>query len=192
MPMNRYEEGRYFGTIPPHKRGSLIKYYIEGRAGQDLVVRVPAEAESPFEFYFKGKPDRNILIAHILVIFASLFFFILAGYFAYRSLRQRKAALHVPRLGLLGMVLFFIASIPLGMIVAYQTYGKVWTGFPVGSDFTDNKSLFILVYWAAATFFYRGSALRKDPASDLLTSRALPHVYLAGVVITVVLFLIPH
>ena len=28
VPMQRFEEGRYFGTIPAHKRGSLIKYYI--------------------------------------------------------------------------------------------------------------------------------------------------------------------
>ena len=192
VPMNRFEEGRYFGKIPPHERGSLITYYIEGRAGQDLVVQVPHEAVEKFEFYFKGTPNRYVLIAHVVVIFAALFFFILAGYFAYRGLKQRKAGLHVPRLALAGTVLFFIASIPLGMIVGYQTYGKPWTGFPVGNDLTDNKSLFILLYYVAATFFYRGSALRKDPSSDLLPARALPYVYMTGFLLTVVLFLIPH
>ena len=192
VPMQRFEEGRYFGKIPAHKRGSLIRYYVEGRAGEDLVVQVPAEDSPRFEFYFKGTANRYLLISHIVVIFAALFFFILAGYFAYRALKERRAGLHVPRLGIVGTVLFFISSIPLGMIVAYQTYGKVWTGFPVGNDLTDNKSLVIMLYYIAATFFYRGSALRKDPSSDLLPGRALPYVYIAGVVITVVLFLLPH
>jgi hypothetical protein len=62
----------------------------------------------------------------------------------------------------------------------------------VGNDLTDNKSLVILLYWAAAAFFYRGSALRKDPSSDVLPARALPYVYMAGVVVTIALFLIPH
>jgi hypothetical protein len=192
VPMQAFEEGRYFGKIPPHARGSLIKYYIEARAGKDLVVRVPAEGRPPFEFYFKGKPNRYVLIANIAFIFAGLFFFILTGYFAYRGLGDRKAGLHAPRLGLIATVLFFIASIPLGMVVAYHTYGKPWMGFPVGNDLTDTKSLVILLYWIGATFFYRGSALRKDPSSDLLPVRALPYVYLAGVVITVVLYLLPH
>lgn len=192
VPMKPFEEGRYFGTIPAHGRGSLIKYYVEGRAGEDLVVQVPAEERPRFEFYFKGTPNRYVLIAHVVVIFAALFFFILAGYFAYRGLTERKALLHAPRLGLLGTAFFFIASVPLGMVVAYQTYGKPWTGFPVGNDLTDNKSLVILLYWVAATFFYRGSALRKDPSSDILPGRAIPYVYLAGVLITIALFLIPH
>jgi hypothetical protein len=192
VPMQRFEEGQYFGKIPAHERGSLIKYYVEGRAGDDLVVQVPAEDQPRFEFYFKGTPNRYVLIAHVVVIFAALFFFILAGYFAYRGLSDRRANLHVPRLGLAGTVLFFISSIPIGMVVAYQTFGKPWTGFPVGNDLTDNKSLVILLYWIAATFFYRGSALRKDPSTDLLPGRALPYVYLAGLVLAVVLFLLPH
>ncbi len=192
VPMQHLEDGIYFGRIPAHKRGSLITYYLEARAGDDLVVEVPAADRPRFEFYFKGRPDRRVLIAHVAVIFGALFFFLLAGYFAYKGLTDRRANMHAPRLGLAGSVLFFIASIPLGMIIAYQTYGKPWTGFPVGSDFTDNKSLVILLYWAAATFFYRGSALRKDPSSDLMPWRALPYVYLAGAIITVVLFLIPH
>jgi hypothetical protein len=192
VPMQAFEAGSYFGKIPAHERGSLIEYYIEGRAGADLTVQVPAEDRPRFEFYFKGVANRYLLIAHVVVIFAALFFFILAGYFAYRALRERRAGLHVPRLGLAGAVLFFISSIPLGMVVAYQTYGKVWTGFPVGNDLTDNKSLVILIYWAAATFLYRGSALRKDPSSDVMPGRALPYIYIAGLVITAVLFLIPH
>jgi len=192
VPMQRFEEGRYFGTIPAHKRGSLIKYYIEGRAGEDLVVHVPAEGKPRFEFYFKGTPNRYLLLSHIVIIFISLFFFILAGYFGYRGLSDRRANLHAPRLGLVGLVLFFISGIAIGMIVSYQTYGKPWTGFPLGNDLTDTKSLAIVLFWLAATFLYRGSALRKDPSTDMLPGRTIPYVYMAGLILTVILFILPH
>ncbi|MGD9402698.1 MAG: hypothetical protein PVF95_10570 [bacterium] len=192
VPMQRFEEGRYFGKIPAHERGSLIKYYLEGRAGEDLVVQVPAEGRPRFEFYFKGTPNRYLLIAHIVIISIALFFFVLAGYFGYRGLSDRRANLHAPRLGLVGAVLFFISGIAIGMIVSFQTYGRPWTGFPLGTDLTDTKSLAIVLYWIAATFLYRGSALRKDPSTDMLPGRTIPYVYIAGLVLTVVLFLLPH
>jgi hypothetical protein len=193
LRMRQLEPGRYFASIPSHKRGTLIEYYIEAQAGSDLVVRVPAQDESPgFSFHYKGIANRALLLSHVVLMFISLAILLLCGYLALRAIRNRRAVLHVPRLAFLGAVAFFISSFPLGMIVAYQTYNKPWTGFPVGSDMTDNKSLVIILYWAAATFFYRGSVFRKDPSTDLLSIRTLPYVYLTGVLITIALFLIPH
>jgi hypothetical protein len=191
--MKELEDGRYFGLIPSHRRGTLIEYYVEARAGTDLAVRVPAEENAPaFTFYYKGVPGRALLISHIVLMFVSLFLFLIAGYLSVRALKARKDSLVIPRLALLGAVLFFVSGFPLGMAVAYQTYGTPWSGFPLGTDITDNKSLAIVIYWAAATFFYRGSAWRRDPSSDLLPIRSVPYVYLAGVILTVALFLIPH
>ena len=191
--MKPLEEGSYFASIPSHKRGTLITYYIEARAGSDLAVRVPGEAAGKgFEFYYKGIPNRPLLIAHIILMVVSLALLLLAGYLAHRAIKAPRTAIHVPRLAFLGAVVFFISSFPLGMIVAYQTYGKPWTGFPVGTDITDNKSLAIVIYWAVATFFYRGSVFKKDPSTDVLPMRPLPYIYLVGVFLTVVLFLIPH
>ncbi len=193
VEMKLLEPGRYFTSIPSQERGTLVEYYIEARAGSDLVVRVPAQDRSPgFSFYYKGTANRGVLLSHVILMFVSLAILLLAGYLALRAIRNRKLVLHIPRLAFLGAVVFFVSSFPLGMIVAYQTYGKPWTGFPVGTDITDNKSLAIVLYWAAATFLYRGSVFKKDPTTDLLSMRTLPFVYLAGVILTIVLFLIPH
>jgi hypothetical protein len=193
VEMHRLESGRYFISIPSQKRGTLVEYYVEARAGGDLAVRVPGQDKSPgFSFYYKGTANRAILISHVILMFVSLAILLLAGYFAVRAVRDRRVVLHIPRLAFLGAVVFFISSFPLGMIVAYQTYGTPWTGFPVGTDITDNKSLAIVLYWAAATFLYRGSVFKKDPSTDLLSIRTLPFVYATGVLLTIVLFLIPH
>ena len=191
--MKQLEGGQYFGLIPSHPRGTLIEYFIEARAGDDLVVRVPREEQAAgFTFYFKGIPNKKLLLAHIILMFVSLFILLLAGYLAFMAIRNRKLVLHIPRLSFLGAAIFFVSSFPLGMIVAYQTYGKAWSGFPLGTDLTDNKSLGIVAYWAVATFLYRGSVFRKDPHRDLLSMRALPYVYLVGSLITLAVYLIPH
>ena len=193
MRMTELEGGKYFVQIPLDglKRGTLITYRIEAQGDADLTVQVPGE-DSHFSFYYKGIPNRTLLIAHIVLMFVSLAIILLAGYLAFRALKDRRIKIHVPRLAFLGGVVFFISSFPLGMLVGYQTYGKPWTGFPVGTDITDNKSLAIVLYWAAATFFYRGSVFRKDPTGDLLPMQPLPHIYMVGAALTVALFLIPH
>ncbi len=193
IQMTMLEPGVYFGAIPSMDRGTRVEYYIQARAGDILKVRVPGEDKAKgFTFYYKGTPNRPLLIAYIVLMFAALFIFIICGYLAVRAIRDRRIRLQIPRLGFLGAVVFFISSFPLGMIVAYQTYGTPWTGFPVGNDMTDNRSLAIVLYFAAATVFYRGSVFRRDPSRDLLKQvSTLPYVYLVGVILTVVLFLIP-
>ncbi|MFZ1946591.1 MAG: hypothetical protein WAW06_03535 [bacterium] len=191
--MRLLEPGRYFGAIPPHVRGDKLEYYIEARTASDIVVRVPAKQKAEgFVVSIEGRANRYLLGTHIAVIFVALFFFIFAGYLSYQALQHRRSLLYIPRVAFLGTAAFFIASIPLGMAVAYQTYGKIWTGFPVGGDLTDNKSLAILIYWAVCAVLYRGSLWRKDPSHDFLPMVTLPYVHLAGAAITVVLFLLPH
>lgn len=191
--MSPLEGGRFFGAIPPHARGEKLAYYIEARTASDMVTRVPAkEKREGFVVTVKGRPNIYLLIAHIVFVFVALFFFVFSGYLAYRALQHRRSLLYIPRIAFLGTAAFFLASIPLGMLVAYQTYGQLWTGFPVGGDLTDNKSLAILVYWAVCAVLFRGSLWRKDPSQDLLPMVTLPYVHLAGTVITVLLFLLPH
>jgi hypothetical protein len=193
VPMKSLDAGEYFASIPSQARGALIEYYVEARAGADLVVRVPGEETGPgFSFYYKGTPNRILLIFHVVLMFVAIAIFLIVGYMAIKAIRDRKITMRIPRLAFLGSVVFFISGFPLGMIVAYQTFGKPWTGFPLGSDLTDNKSLAIMLYWVAAAFLYRGSVFRRDPSTDVLSMRALPYVHIAGVILTVVMFLIPH
>jgi hypothetical protein len=194
IEMTRLEGGLYFGEIPPMARGTRVEYYIQARAGDVLAVRVPAEAEAAgFTFRYEGTPEKPILIAHVVLMFIALFIFLMCGYQAARAIGDRKTRLQTPRLGFIGAVVYFISAFPLGMIVAYQTYGRPWSGFPLGDSIADNRSLAIVLYFGAATFLYRGSVFRRDPSRDLLKQvSTLPYVYLVGVVLTVALFFIPH
>ncbi len=190
--MQPIDGGRFFTTVPSQPRGTVVEYYIEVRGDGDLVARIPQKEEGNLELTYKGIPSRTLLLAHVVLIFVCLALFLLVGFLAVKALGNRQIALHIPRLALLATVIFFISSFPLGMIVAYQTYGKAWTGFPLGSDFTDNKSLAIILYFVISTILYKGSAMRRDASADALPIRTIPYVYLVGVCMIIVLFAIPH
>jgi len=191
--MSALDKSRYFGAIPPQSRGETLQYYIEARTASDMVVRVPArERAEGFTVKVKGRPNTYILATHVIIIFIALFFYMFAGYLSVRALQHRRSLLYIPRVAFLGTATFFVASIPLGMVVAYQTFGVPWTGFPVGDDLTDNKSLVILIYWIVCAVLYRGSLWRKDPSHDFLPMITLPYVHLAGSILTAVLFALPH
>ena len=187
------ESGDYFGAIPSQKRGTDVEYYLEARAGRDLAVRVPKDVEKPgFTFTYKGTANQAVFVAHIVLVFVALLLFLLCGFLAFRALTHRRVVVDIPRLGFLGTVIFFVSAFPLGMIVTFQRYGTPWMGFPVGNNLTSNKSLVILLYWVAASLLYRGSIFKRDPARDLLGRKPLPYIYLFGVLLVVVLYLIPH
>jgi hypothetical protein len=186
------ESGDYFAAIPSQKRGTQVEYYLEARAGRDLVVRVPKDIERPgFTFVYKGTPNQAILVTHLVLRFMALLLFLLCGFLAFRALTHRRVVVDIPRLGFLGTVIYFISSFPLGMIVDFQRYGKPWTGFPVSNGLGDNKSLIIVLYWLAASLLYRGSIFKRDPARDLLGRKPLPYIYLFGVLLVVLMYLLP-
>ncbi len=190
-PMEPIETNGYYATIPSQPRGTNVEYYIEVRGDSDLIARLPRDGGG-FHLVYEGIPNRALLIAHVLLMFLSLALLLLVGLLSLRAFKKRQIALHVPRLALLATGVFFIASFVLGAVVAYQTYGKAWAGFPIGNDITDNKSLAIFLYFLISTILYKGSALRQDPSLDALPIRTIPYVYLVGVLLSVILFAIPH
>lgn len=67
----------------------------------------------------------------------------------------------------------------LGPLVQKYAFGAYWTGWPVGTDLTDNKTLIALIGWLAAAL-----ALRTVPRPGVWI--VLAAVLMLGV------FMIPH
>lgn len=183
--------GHYFAEIPIQRRGTRVEYFIEARGDNDLALRIPS-VNKGFQLTFRGSPQSSLLAAHAVLMIISVAFFISSGLLAVRSIRRRKTTPAMARAGFIGLVLFFISAIPVGMIIAYQTFGKPWSGFPIGEDMTDNKSLAIIIYFILASILYRGSLFKNDPNLDKLPIRAMPLVYLIGAIATLTLFALPH
>jgi hypothetical protein len=52
-------------------------------------------------------------------------------------------------------ILLFVGGFILGPLVQKFSFGMFWSGFPIGFDLTDNKTLIALVGWLMALFMMR-------------------------------------
>jgi hypothetical protein len=115
-----------------------------------------------------------VLVPHILAMFASM----LVSTRALLEVLQRGA----PRgrgLVLTAMGILVIGGLFLGPLVQKFAFGAYWTGWPFGTDLTDNKTLIAFLAWLPATV---------AAASGMRTRAAVA----LGWVVMMGVFLIPH
>jgi len=122
---------------------------------------------------FKGRVPTPLLLAHVLVIFAAMLFSTRAGIAALdRGSDPRRLALWTA-------VLFLVGGFILGPLMQKFAFDAWWTGFPLGKDLTDSKTLLAMLAWIVALVAGRGG--RKNRGWVLGAS-----------VVTLIVFLIPH
>jgi hypothetical protein len=128
--------------------------------------------DRPVYARYKAPVPRALILVHVLVIFASM-------------LLALRTGLEVLRGGAPGRLLlatvgsFLLGAFVLGPAVQWYAFGVLWSGFPFGYDWTDNKVVVELAAWIAA------AALARNPA------RARAAV-LAAVAVTLLVYFIPH
>jgi len=69
-----------------------------------------------------------------------------------------------------------IGGMILGPIVQLYAFGDLWTGWPFGGDWTDNKTLFAFVFWVIAFFVLRKN--RSNRLWPIIAFVALLAIYL--------------
>jgi len=164
------EGGALVGTLPKQPMGGKLEYRV-------LLTRDNAEVSltgaSPVVIRFKGSIPAVVLIPHILVMFLAMLFSNMAGLAAlFGKDKTRKLVLWT-------LALLFLGGFILGPLVQKLSFGAWWTGFPLGFDLTDNKTLIAFLFWAVAAI-----AGRKG--------REARGRVLAASVLTLVVYLIPH
>jgi len=122
--------------IPPQEAAGKVEYKIEVGSeslpnGGTAIMR------------FKGPVPAAVLLLHIVLMFAAMLTSTRAGLGAAFG-RAEDALPWVT----LGMVL--VGGIFFGALVAKAAFGTYWSGWPNGSDFTDNKTLLMAAAWLAA------------------------------------------
>ncbi|MDD8034004.1 MAG: hypothetical protein PHF93_09300 [Acidobacteriota bacterium] len=122
---------------------------------------------------FRGAVPPLIQIPHIIVMFLAMLFSVRAGLAA---LNRRE---HPRKLVLATCALLFLGGFILGPLMQQYAFGKLWTGFPFGTDLTDNKTLVAMIAWLAALW-----AGRKG--------RAARGWVLAASLILLIVYSIPH
>jgi len=133
----------------------------------------PLNGGEPVVIRFKGVVPGVAQIPHIIVIFLAMVFSVRAGLSALdRTDSPRKLVIAT-------CVLLFVGGFILGPLMQYYAFGKFWTGFPLGTDLTDNKMLIAMIAWLAALVAgWKGKAARGW--------------VLAASLILLIVFSIPH
>jgi ABC-type Co2+ transport system permease subunit len=83
------------------------------------------------------------------------------------------------RLALLSTILLTIGGLVFGPLVQKFAFGQFWTGWPIGNDLTDNKTIAAIIFWLIATL-----QLKKDSSNRLWPILAS--------IFTFFIFFIPH
>ena len=127
---------------------------------------------------FKGDVPAGVLVPHVVAMFFGMMIGLRAALAA--ALGRPEAR----RYAWVTVVLIAIGGLVLGPIVQKYAFGAFWTGWPLGEDLTDNKTLAMWLAWVVAVAVL---SRRRDPHDRV--ARATVAVA-AAAMITV--YVIPH
>jgi hypothetical protein len=156
--------------IPSHDAAGKVEYMIE-IAGQTI----PDDGEAVI-LRFKGLVSAPLLVSHILAIFAGMLVSTRAGIGAAFGRDGGRSEKMLPWVSL---VMIALGGLVLGPFVQKAAFGAYWTGWPFGSDLTDNKTVLMFIGWLAACLL-------------TLHPKARRSAVVAASLLTIVAYLIPH
>ncbi|HAV41403.1 MAG TPA: hypothetical protein DCW97_03210 [Acidobacteria bacterium] len=158
------------GFLPKQPPAGKFEYFVH-LVKDSQEVSLPGE--KPVLIRFKGKVSTPVLLAHILVMFLGMLFSMRAGLAALRP--AEKTGTYAKW----AAVTVFLGGFIFGPVIQKMAFGYFWTGFPLGRDVTDTKTLVIMIGWLAALL----SGRKTEPKRSWV---------LAASLLTLVLYLIPH
>ena len=122
---------------------------------------------------FRGDVPPYVLIPHIFSMFVGMLFSARAGIGALRK------AVDLRKIILWTILFLFFGGFILGPLVQWYAFGTFWSGWPVGSDPTDNKTAVALLAWLVAMVM-----LKRSPRSQRWA--------LGAAIVTLLVYFIPH
>ncbi|MBE0643728.1 MAG: hypothetical protein IH600_06575 [Bacteroidetes bacterium] len=164
------------GWLPHQPPAGKIEYFVELDDGSG-VDRLPAHESVVTRF--KGAVPLGVLIPHVIAMFLAMLLSTRAGIESFR--RKGKPR----RQAIWATGLLIIGGLILGPIVQKYAFGAYWTGFPFGTDLTDNKTLIAFIAWAIALVaIWKADAIERHPVRRWLVAIAA--------LVTLAVYLIPH
>lgn len=169
VPMS-FADGTLKAEMPHQPVAGKLMYRVELQQGQQSVSLPGAD---PIVIRFRGEVPMWIVIPHVLAMFCAFLFSARAG-LEYFSKDPKLKKLTYWTLGFL-----FVGGFVFGPTMQYYSFNAWWTGWPIGTDLTDNKTAVAFIAWVIAAF---ALAKAKNPKRWAL----------AASVIMLVVYLIPH
>jgi len=172
----RIERATLVGELPAQPAAGKVEYFVELRAGA-ATERIP-ESGRTVVLRFRDPVPASVLVAHVALMFAAMLVGLRAGLAAAAGASGLKRLTWITLIGLSAGGMIF------GPLVQKYAFGSYWTGWPLGYDLTDNKTLIMWLAWVVAAIVV-GRGTRKN------ARRSRVAVILAAVTMVAV-YLVPH
>jgi hypothetical protein len=122
---------------------------------------------------FTGDVPAGVLIPHIFIMFLAMLISTMAG------LEALVKGRYMYKFSIWAALLLFVGGMILGPIVQKYAFDAFWTGFPLGLDLTDNKTLIAMIAWLIALWKGRNNRQARG-------------WILGAAVVMLLIYLIPH
>jgi hypothetical protein len=176
LPMSRVGS-RLIAELPHQPPAGKLEYSVHLEASGS--ARDLPEAETAV-IRFRGEVPAGILIPHILLMFVALSVVLRAAFAL--LLRDPYPERFIPWI----LLMMVPGGLVLGPLVQKYAFGAYWTGWPLGDDWTDNKTLAAVLGWVVAWVIVRAAPASARGLRVKLTAMGL------AVVLTLAVYLIPH
>ncbi|HYK91032.1 MAG TPA: hypothetical protein VE398_19830 [Acidobacteriota bacterium] len=168
-------EGVLMAELPHQPPAGTLEYRVILKAGSDRLI---LPEEEPAVVRFKGDTPAIILIPHIIAMFAAMLFSTRAGLEIFSPNPRLETLTYCT-------IAFLVAGgMILGPIMQKYAFGAYWTGWPLGTDLTDNKTAVALLGWVAAAVALkrakRPAIWAAIAALLLMTVYMIPHSVLGS------------
>ena len=160
----RWKDGEWKAALPVQPVAGKLQYYLT-IDGKDYLK------DEPVVIRFRNDVPAGILIPHILLMFGAM---LLAVYTFLLVVTGKDYAKWLK----LTVGIMFVGGFVFGPLVQHAAFGPWWTGFPYGTDLTDNKTLLSFLFFLAAL--------------ATLKWKYNKWVVCAAVVFMVLIFSVPH
>ncbi len=131
----------FSATLPQLPQAGKVEYYVKvtGPSGTGVT---PAEGSAILRY--KGETPAWLVVIHVLFMF-------LGPFFAFRAATGLLFGDKNPSKWLPALVFFLsVGGFILGPWMQLLSFGALWTGWPVGEDLTDTKTLIAIAGWIVA------------------------------------------
>lgn len=157
--------------LPP--AGKMMYHIILSDNEKDILLNA-----EPAVLRYKGHVPDAVLIPHIIFMFLAMMFSMRTGF---EAIFIRKNTF---RLAIWTASLLFIGGLILGPVVQKYAFDAYWTGWPLGNDLTDNKTIVAFIFWLIAVLTLRKSRQNRFwpvlAACMLLAVYIIPHSVLGS------------
>jgi len=177
----RYPSHNAWDTIPlVRDNQTLIAYIPQQPAAGKVMYQIFLEkedervklSEDPVVIRFRNDVPALAMIPHVILMFLAMLLSTRAGLAALAGHKTYGLTMWTIATFILGGLIF-------GPIIQKYAFGDWWTGWPFGTDLTDNKTAFAFIFWVIAFF-----KVRQNP-------RHRTWVLVAAIVLFLI-YLIPH